>query len=170
MLPMKSFFPRLAFATALLATLPVGSAWAQHQQHGGGQGKGAGGGGGHGGHSGGHAGHHAPGTVQPMCHGTQGDMPPHYCEPEFKAVSSVAGVRVASAEVISEKSLRVTLESTLGANPRMVLVGGTGALAGGAVVAAGWKNGAEVRLELQGQDSLYAHRAMHLHVFPLTDK
>lgn len=168
----RSLAPIDLIAAASLA-ICGGSALAQmkggdHSQHGG-QDKGGGGGKGqHAGH--GMMGHHPPGSVQPMCHGEHGDMPPHYCDPVFKVVSSIPGVQVGEAKVLGEKAVSVTLRSSLASNPKMVVVGGAGGLAGASVVAAGWRDGVQVTLTLQGSDTVYAHRGMHIHLFPLTDK
>jgi hypothetical protein len=162
----------VAGAAALFVASP---AWAAHEGHaaqddaGKGGGKGGGGHEGHGG-GGGH-GMHAPGSVQPMCHGTQGDMPPHYCDPSYKVASSVPGVQVADVKVKGECCLTLTLRSTRSdANPRIVIVGGAGRLAGASVVNAGWRDGTTVSLAFDGEDSVYDHAHVHLHVFPVTAK
>ena len=134
--------------------------------HGGGEHEGMGGMG----MGGGHGMHNMPGQVEPMCRGEDGDMPPHYCEPSYKVMSSIAGVQIDHVTLNNEKSVSVMLKSTLGATPRLVIVGGTGALAGGTVVGAGWKDGTHVKMDFAGTDSLYAHRSVHLHVFPITEK
>jgi hypothetical protein len=164
-----------ALAVALAGALAVGGAWAQHAGHdagGSGASGGAakGGGKGMGGHSM-HGGHGAAaGEVKPMCGGHEG-MPPHYCAPHFHVMSSVPGVAIFNAEPMGEKSVMVTLKAYPGVStPRLVIVGGGGQLAGGTTVAAGWKDGAVIHLDLAGTGSLYAQAGVHLHVFPLTGK
>lgn len=174
----RTQFSRLALAGAV-ALLSSAGALAQHAGHdaGGGMGgmSGMGGKGGMGGGMGkggmGHAMHGgAPGEIKPMCGGHEG-MPPHYCAPHYHVMSSVPGVAIANAEPMGEKSIMVTLKAYPGVQtPRLVIVGGGGQLAGGTTLAAGWKDGAVVHLDLTGTGSLYAQPGVHLHVFPLTGK
>jgi hypothetical protein len=164
--------------TAIAAIAALGAALAtpalaQHEGHGGG-GKGddqgaQGGGGGKGKGMGGmHA--MAPGAVMEKCKGHQG-MPPHYCVPHFHVMSSVPGTTIARVEPMGEKSLMVTLKAYPGVQtPRMVVVGGGGNLAGGATLAAGWKDGTVLHLDLAGSGTIYELPGMHLHLFPLTGK
>jgi hypothetical protein len=168
----RTQFFRLALAGAV-ALLSSAGALAQHAGHeaGGGMsgmgGKGGGmakGGMGHSMHGG------APGEIKPMCGGHEG-MPPHYCAPDYHVMSSVPGVAIANAEPMGERSVMVTLKAYPGVQtPRIVIVGGGGQLAGGTSLAAGWKDGAVVHLDLTGTGSLYAQPGVHLHVFPMTGK
>lgn len=162
----------ISIAGALvLAT--AGASWAAHEGHGGGEG-GAGGGGGKGKMGGMHGMHHPmPGAVEEMCHGGHGGhgMPPHYCAPHYKVMSSVPGVSISGVEPMGEKQLMVTLKSMPGVKTgALAIVGGGDDLAGGVSVAAGWKDGAVVHLDLVGTGSLYRGGGYHLHAFPLTGK
>jgi hypothetical protein len=165
-------------AIAALGAALVTPALAQHEGHGGGgkgsgqAAQGGGGGMGMGGKGGMHGGGHgmAPGAVMEKCQGHEG-MPPHYCAPHYHVMSSVPGAAIARVEPMGEKSLMVTLKAYPGVQtPRVVVVGGGGNLAGGATVAAGWKDGAVLHLDLAGSGSLYELPGMHLHLFPLTGR
>lgn len=135
--------------------------------HGGHQGKGHGkeGGGGHGKHSA------FPGMVQQVCHDGDG-MPPHYCAPSFKVMSSVPGLQILDAGPVNDRMLWVKLSdlSAQGAPfaRNIAIVGGGGGLAGATTVGAGWQQQTTVRLALEGDETVWSARAMHLHAFPLT--
>jgi hypothetical protein len=163
------------------------SVWAaggheDHEGHGSGaaaedkdKGKGEGGGhGGSGGHGGGGMMHKTmamPGSVQPQCH-AMGGMPPHYCEPAYKVMSSVPGVQIAEVSPAGERVLQLTLkelnEQFPGVAQKLVVVGGASDLAGAVVIAPGWKQTTKVQLNLNGTQSIYSQPHLHLHVFPLT--
>lgn len=172
--PMKTMLKTLIAVS--LGTLVAGTALAQHAGHGGGAGATDGAAGGKGGHAMGgkgmHGGGHAmaPGAVMEMCDGKD-SMPPHYCAPHYHVMSSVPGATVSLAEPMGDKSLMVTLKQLPGApTPALAIVGGGGDLAGATTLAAGWKNGTVVHLDLVGDGSLYRQRGVHLHLFPLTGK
>ncbi|MBT3761638.1 MAG: hypothetical protein HOF89_03505, partial [Candidatus Nitrosopelagicus sp.] len=59
---------------------------------------------------------YAPGTTHQICKNS-GDMPPHYCEPYYKAMSSVVGVKISNVDPVNEKTLRVTLKELSVAKP-----------------------------------------------------
>ena len=61
-----------------------------------------------GGHPSKHGVFYAPGTTHQECH-KGGDMPPHYCEPYYKAMSSVIGVKITNVDPVDEKTLRISL-------------------------------------------------------------
>jgi hypothetical protein len=136
------------------------------QEHGGDGGKG-----GHGGKGGGMHGHALPGAVEQKCHG-MGDMPPHYCEPSYKVMSSVRGVQVSAVAPAGDQTVMVTLQElnamTPGVGQGLVMVGGTGDLAGAVVVQPGWKQTMTAQLTLIGDGSIYSQGTMHIHLFPLT--
>jgi hypothetical protein len=112
-----------------------------------------------------------PGQVKQMCH-ELGGQPPHYCEPVYKVVTSVPGIQVADVDPVAEAEVQVTLRAIGVAGQTvsrgLVVVGGSGALAGAAVVEAGWQDSTSVRLKLEGSGTIYDHDSMHVHVFPLT--
>jgi len=184
----RATIPFATAASALLAiTLSAGPANAEpggggmgHGEHGGGEGHSAamGHGGqegeGHGGKGGGGHGKHGdvPGMVEQVCR-EGGGMPPKYCAPSFKVMSSVPGLQIADAGPVGDRVLWVKL-GDLGAQqgapfPRsVVIVGGGGELAGATVVNGGWQQQTTVRLALEGSDTLYGTRSIHLHAFPLT--
>jgi hypothetical protein len=173
---------RFVMAAAIVAAGTVGFAALAAHEHGGGQGEqgqegadgGKGGKGGHEGHGGKGGGMHGqavPGAVEQKCHG-MGDMPPHYCEPSYKVMSSVRGVRVSAVTPAGDTAVMMTLQElnamAPGVGQGLVVVGGTGDLAGAAVVQPGWKQTTTVHLTFTGDGSIYSQGAMHIHVFPLT--
>lgn len=126
---------------------------------------------GHGGMGGSGHGHSLPGQVKQMCR-ELGDRPPHYCEPVYKVATSVPGIRVADVDPVAEAEVQVSLR-TIGVagqtvSRNLAVVGGTGALAGAAVVPGGWKDSTTVSLKLEGSGTIYDYGSMHVHVFPLT--
>jgi len=174
--PRRPLFTALACAGAL--TLAAPGVWAQvdHSSHGAGSdtqaadavksgGKGKKKGPGHGGHAG------QPGQVLQMCH-DKGGKPPHYCEPHYKVVSSVRGVRITDVSPMGDTAVMVTLQAAGGSshtiNQRLVIVGGSGDLAGATPVAGNWSGETVVHMNLQGNGTLYDQKSMHLHLFPLT--
>lgn len=145
------------------------------EQAGGGH-KGHGGKGGGGGQGGGHGGGHGqttPGAIDQKCR-EPGDMPPHYCEPAYKVVSSARGIGISAAAPAGDKAVMVTLRElnpmAPGVPQALVLVGGTGDLAGAMVIPGGWRQTQTVHLPFEGNDSIYNHQSMHLHLFPLTSQ
>ena len=172
----------IALAAATWTLIEVPSARAEmggghgggHDGHGGG-GKdgdhGKGGGQGAGGHGMGMHLLQLPGTVQQEC-SPLGGMPPHFCEPIYKVVSSVRGVQVANVTPAGDRALMVTLRELNSLSPgvaqKLVIVGGSGDLAGSTVVPGGWKQTVSVQVNLEGTESIYERQHLHLHLFPLT--
>jgi len=128
--------------------------------------------GGHGA-SGGHgmSGHTMSGMVHEMCHGP-GNMPPHYCEPTYHTMSSVKGVKISKVELLDDNSVIVTVKQigieagTM--NKDVVLVGGSGHLAGATVIEKGWQKSKVIEMYFDGMGTLYDHQKLKLHLFPLT--
>ena len=114
---------------------------------------------------------YGPGTVHQQCH-MGGDMPPHYCEPYYKAMSSVVGVKISNVEPINEKMLRVTLtEVNVGGNgidQTISVSAGAGDLAGTGIANGGWSGTTTVDVPLKGMGHIYKHKSMHIHIFPVT--
>jgi hypothetical protein len=114
---------------------------------------------------------HMPGMVQDMCHDA-GDMAPQYCEPMYHVMTSVKEVKVSNVEPTGDRSVMVTLRETYamsdGVTKRVVVVGGSGDLAGAVLVDAGWKGTNTVQLNLEGSGSVFDHQGMYVHVFPYT--
>ena len=129
------------------------------------------GGGMHGGMMGGQGPQHFPGTVHQMCH-KPGSMPPHYCEPVYKTMSSVKGVKISNVDMQNDNSVKATLKqigTASGAvSQKIVVVGGSGHLAGASIVEGGWSGTTTVIIPFEGLGTLYDHGSMHLHIFPIT--
>lgn len=175
----RASFSSLGIAAVLAVVLSTGAAFAEH---GGAMGHGKHGSGGHsdgGGHDGqdgkGHGGHgkHGamPGMVEQVCR-ESGKMPPAYCAPAFKAASSVPGLQIVDAGPVNDRTLWIKL-SHLGLpgapfTRNVVIVGGGGELAGAVMVGGGWQQQTTVQLLLEGNDTVYGTRSIHLHAFPLT--
>ena len=115
---------------------------------------------------------YAPGTTHQICKNS-GDMPPHYCEPYYKAMSSVVGVKISNVDPVNEKTLRVTLKELSvakpGVNQKSSLSAGVGDLVGSAVVDGGWSGTTTVDVPLNGMGHIYNHKSMHVHIFPVTN-
>lgn len=115
---------------------------------------------------------YAPGTVHQECH-KGGDMPPHYCEPYYKAMSSVGGVKVSNVDPVDAKTIRVSLRelsvTTPGVNQKISISAGAGDLTGTAVVDGGWSGTTTVDIPLNGMGQIYNHKSMHVHIFPITN-
>ena len=47
---------------------------------------------------------YGPGTVHQICH-MKGDMPPHFCEPYYKAMSSVVGVKMSFDVIVKNTGI-----------------------------------------------------------------
>ncbi len=126
-----------------------------------------------GGMGGGMRAQHAPGSVEQKCH-EPGDMPPHYCEPSYKVMSSAKGIRVSVVSPAADNAIMVTLQElnrmSPGVDHPVVVAAGTGDLAGAVVVQGGWKGTTSVEVPLVGNDSIYSHESMHVHVFPMTGR
>ena len=114
---------------------------------------------------------YAPGTVHQQCH-MGGDMLPHYCEPYYKTMSSVVGVKVSNVDPVDEKTLRVTLKelsvSNQGVNQKISVSAGAGDLVGTTVISSGWSGTTTVDIPLKGMGHIYNHESMHVHIFPVT--
>ena len=114
---------------------------------------------------------YAPGSVHQICH-KGGEMPPHYCEPYYKAMSSVPGVKITTVEPIDEKTLQVTLREIniggQGVNQKISVSAGAGDLVGTGVVDGGWSGTTTVNVPLNGMGHVYMHKSMHVHIFPVT--
>jgi hypothetical protein len=115
--------------------------------------------------------HMMPGMVHQMC-STQGDMPPHYCEPMYHTMSSVKGIRISTVQPISDNEVLVSLKEinskSNGVSQKIVVAGGSGDLAGAIMVDGGWKGITHVNLKLNGLGTIYDHGSMHIHIFPYT--
>lgn len=114
-------------------------------------------------------GHNIAGSVQEMCHPV-GDMPPHYCEPTYKTMSSVRGIRIATVDAVSDNEVVVSVKQIgTSASPvaqKLVLVGGGGNLAGATVIDGGWSKSTVAHLKLDGFGTIYDHGGMSVHIFP----
>jgi len=114
---------------------------------------------------------YGPGTVHQQCN-MSGDMPPHYCEPYYKAISSVVGVKISNVEPVNEKTLRVTLKEVNvggnGVNQKISVSTGAGDLAGTGIIEGGWSGTTTVDVPLKGMGHIYTHKSMHVHIFPVT--
>jgi hypothetical protein len=170
-------------------SFPVESANAQGTGHGmdGGGSSGMGGGmgddDGHGSSGMGGGGHgmmmmmNVPGFVQQMCHMGK-DMPPLYCEPNYKVMSSVKGLKISNVNPINDNELQVVINSinsvsnattTTTGQQNIVVVGGGGDLAGSTVLdITGGSQKITTELKLIGSGSIYNLEHIHLHLFPLT--
>lgn len=116
---------------------------------------------------------HESGSESEMCHGGgHGGMPPHYCEPMYKVMSSVRGVAVEEVAAAGDKAVMVTLSELNvnhpGVSQKVVIVGGGGDLAGAVIVDGGWKNEKKVQLDFIGDGSIYSQGKLHVHIFPVT--
>lgn len=115
---------------------------------------------------------YGPGTTHQQCH-KGGDMPPHYCEPYYKVMSSVVGVKVSNVDPVDEKTLRVTLRelgvASTGINQKISISAGAGSLVGTAVIDGGWSGVTTVDVPLKGMGHIYTHKSMHVHIFPITN-
>ena len=114
----------------------------------------------------------APGTTHEQCHAGM-DMPPHYCEPYYKTMSSVVGVKISNVDPVDERTLRVTLKeisvATPGINNKISVSAGTGDLVGTAIVNGGWSGSTTVDIPLKGMGHIYNHASMSVHIFPVTN-
>jgi hypothetical protein len=120
-----------------------------------------------------------PGMVQQMCHMGK-DMPPLYCEPNYKVMSSVKGLKISNVNPINDNELQVVINSinsvsnattttTTPGQQNIVVVGGGGDLAGSTVLdISGGSQKITTELKLIGSGSIYNLEHIHLHLFPLT--
>ena len=118
-----------------------------------------------------------PGFVQQMCHMGK-DMPPLYCEPNYKVMSSVKGLKISNVNPINDNELQVVINSinsvsnattTTTGQQNIVVVGGGGDLAGSTVLdITGGSQKITTELKLIGSGSIYNLEHIHLHLFPLT--
>jgi hypothetical protein len=123
------------------------------------------------GHMGGGIGTYIPGYVQQTCH-PAADMPPHYCEPAYTVMSSVRGLRIATIDPYSDNEVVVSIKQIgIAAEPvsqKLVLVGGSGNLAGATIIDGGWSKATTVHLKLNGFGTIYDYGGMSVHLFPYT--
>ena len=114
---------------------------------------------------------YGPGTVHQQCQ-MGGDMPPRYCEPYYKAISSVVGVKISKVEPVNEKTLQVTLKEIgiggNGINENISVSIGAGDLVGTGIVNAGWSGTTTIDVPVKGIGHIYNHKSMHVHIFPVT--
>ena len=115
---------------------------------------------------------YGPGTVHQQC-SMDGDMPPRYCEPYYKAMSSVVGVKISNVDPVDEKTLKVTLRelsvTSPGINQKISVSAGACDLVGTAVVNGGWSGTTTVDIPLKGMGHIYNHGSIHVHIFPVTN-
>jgi hypothetical protein len=115
--------------------------------------------------------HNVPGSIHQMCQ-QAGMMPPHYCEPSYTVMSSVKGLRISNVDVQNDNTAVVTIMqigTAAGAmNQKIVVVGGTGHLAGATIVDGGWSGTTTVTIPFEGFGTLYDFGDLHLHIFPVT--
>jgi len=115
---------------------------------------------------------YGPGTVHRQCN-MGGNMPPHYCEPYYKVMSSVVGVQISNVDPIDQKTLKVTLKEisvvALGINQKISVSVGGGDLVGTSVVNGGWSGSTSVDVPLTGMGHIYNHGTMSVHIFPVTN-
>ena len=120
-----------------------------------------------------------PGSVQQICHMGK-DMPPSYCEPNYKVMSSVKGLKISGVNPINDNELQVVIENinsisntttTMG-QQNIVVVGGGGDLAGSTVLDISGVDSQKIATELKliGSGSIYNLEMMHLHLLPLTSQ
>ena len=127
-------------------------------------------------HSGGssemHGSMHVPGSVKQICHESS-SMPPHYCEPVYKTMSSVKGIRISTVDLVDDKTMSVILRqigsSASSVDQKIVVVGGSGHLAGASIVEGGWSGSTTVTVPFNGMGTFYDHKSSHLHLFPVTN-
>jgi len=111
-----------------------------------------------------------PGETHQMCQ-PAGDMPPHYCEPTYHVMSSVKGIEISKVTPMDDTEVMITLREIVpsdGVSQKLMIVGGSGNLAGGITVDAGWSESTMVHLPLTGSGTIYDRTGMHIHVFPYT--
>jgi hypothetical protein len=112
-----------------------------------------------------------PGMTHQMCQ-PAGDMPPHYCEPTYHVMSSVQGIKISTVEPMDDVEVMLTLREIMptsdGVSQKLVIVGGSGNLAGAIIVDEGWINSTIVHLPLTGTGTIYDYSGMSIHVFPYT--
>ena len=112
-----------------------------------------------------------PGVVQQMCH-PEGNMPPHYCEPSYMVMSSVRGLSISTVDAVSDNEVMLTVKqigSSAGTvSKKLVVVGGSGNLAGAIVIDGNWTKSTMVHLKFDGPGTIYDQGQMHIHLFPYT--
>lgn len=115
--------------------------------------------------------HSMTSSVQEVCHPASG-MPPHYCEPTYQTMSSVAGIKISKVEPVSNTEVKVTIKDSTATkvSQKIVLVGGSGYLSGATVIEDGWEKSKVIHLKLDGTGTIYDFSEMHLHLFPHTEK
>jgi hypothetical protein len=115
--------------------------------------------------------YNVPGSIHQMCQ-QAGMMPPHYCEPSYSVMSSVKGLRINNVDIQNDNTAVATIIQIGTAagpmNQKIVVVGGTGHLAGATIVNGGWSGTTTVTIPFEGFGTLYDFGTLNLHIFPLT--
>jgi hypothetical protein len=115
--------------------------------------------------------HNVPGSIHQMCQ-QAGMMPPHYCEPSYSVMSSVKGLRISNVDIQNDNTAVATIIQIGTAagqmNQKIVVVGGSGHLAGATIVSEGWSGTTTVTIPFEGIGTLYDFGSLSLHIFPLT--
>jgi hypothetical protein len=113
---------------------------------------------------------HSMTAVQQVCKPASG-MPPHYCEPTYKTMSSVSGIKISKVEPVSDTEVKAIIREVSGSKvpQKLVLVGGSGYLSGAALIEGGWDKTEVVHLKFDGKGTIYDFTEMHLHLFPYTE-
>jgi hypothetical protein len=87
-------------------------------------------------------------------------------------MSSVRGLRIATVDAATDNEVVVSIKQIgLSADPvsqKLVLVGGSGNLAGATIIDAGWSKSTIAHLKLDGFGTIYDYGAMNIHIFPYT--
>jgi hypothetical protein len=120
---------------------------------------------------GGVGGHNIPGSIHQMCQ-QAGMMPPHYCEPSYSVMSSVKGLRINNVDIQDDNTAVATIIQIGTAagpmNQKIVVVGGSGHLAGATIVNGGWSGTTTVTIPFEGFGTLYDFGSLNLHIYPLS--
>lgn len=113
---------------------------------------------------------HSMTAVQQVCKPASG-MPPHYCEPTYKTMSSVSGIKISKVEPVSDTEVKAIIREVSGSKvpQKLVLVGGSGYLSGATLIEGGWDKTEVVHLKFDGKGTIYDFTEMHLHLFPYTE-
>jgi hypothetical protein len=116
-------------------------------------------------------GHNVPGSIHQMCM-QAGSGVPHYCEPSYNVMSSVKGLRINNVDIQNDNTAVVTLIQIGTAagqmNQKIVVVGGSGHLAGAAIVDGGWSGTTTITIPFEGIGTLYDFGSLNLHIYPIT--
>jgi hypothetical protein len=108
-------------------------------------------------------------------------MPPSYCEPIYKVMSSVKGFKISGVNPINDNELQVVIENinsmsnatatTMG-QQNIILAGGGGDLVGSSLLDISGSGSQKIttQLKLIGSGSVYKLENIHLHLLPLTSQ